>query len=272
MVSAMTGHAWPLDDARMRVLDALLDEECGMKFPWTRLKMYLLTLADEKKRHPVREYLDGLTWDGVHRVDAWLSTYLGADATPYTREVGRCVLTGAVARVRQPGCKFDEMMILEGDDSYEMASLASALTGNPDWHTYSAALAGSVGGFVKSVAGKWIAVDMNLRQLTKSDAWKLHTRLSSSQDRIRNGRYLVDLPRQCILIGTTRKKKYLKKANRRFWPVEVRQIRFDAVERDRDQLWAEAALLQVAGEATWRMHESVWKLAAIEQEKRTLLK
>jgi len=74
------------------------------------------TLANHHRFHPVRDYLDGLSWDGVSRIDNWLVRYGGAEDTPYTQAVGALTLTAAVRRVRKPGCKFDELLVLENPD------------------------------------------------------------------------------------------------------------------------------------------------------------
>ena len=68
--------------------------------------------------HPVRDYLAGLEWDGVKRIDTWLTTYAGAEDTPYARAVGAITLVAAARRVRKPGCKFDEMLILDWFSDY----------------------------------------------------------------------------------------------------------------------------------------------------------
>lgn len=267
-------HAEPraLDDNALRELRSELQD----RFRSRALVRRLMTLAEMNKRHPVLEYLHGLRWDGVPRVDAWLSTYLGAKETPYTREVGRLVLLAAVARVRQPGCKFDEMVILEGALAPLLPKVLGYLAGNGNWFADSAPIAGSGMSFNKSIIGKWIVVDTRLHELKRRDARSIHILLSSSQDRIRVtsrhlGSRLEDYPRQCILMGTTDEKRYLKEANRRFWPVETGKLEVYRLATERNQLWAEAAQRQAAGESI-RMDQSLWATAAIEQEKRRIPK
>lgn len=271
MVSGLRGHGPQLDDAGLRALDALLDEQYGLAFGWETLVRYLLTVAEEKKRHPVREYLAGLKWDGVPRVDAWLSTYLGVAASDYAREVGRCVLLAAVARVRDPGCKFDEMLILEGAQGARKSSALALLAGKAEWFSDSVALAGDERRFMESVAGKWIVEASELGGMKRSEVESLKATLSRQVDRARlaYARLPVDRPRQCILIGTTNAEEYLRDGtgNRRFWPVKVGEVLLEELERDRDQLWAEAAARQAQGEAI-RMDPALWKQAGQEQESR----
>ena len=269
MVDGLGVHSRELDDAGMRDLWLRLEEECGQPWGYGKLVRFLLAMAEEAKVHPVREYLAGLNWDGVPRLDAWLSTYLGAKDTPYTREVGRCVLLAAVARVRQPGCKFDEMMILEGHNGVALSLVVRFLISKDKWFAESAPIAARGTGATKTILGKWIFVDTLLHSVKRSDPESLHSLLSRSQDRIRVGSRLKDYPRQCIFIGTTSEKTYLKEANRRFWPVETGNINPSRLANDHNQLWAEAAHRQGAGESIC-MDESVWAAAAIEQEKRRI--
>jgi hypothetical protein len=271
MVAGLGKHGQQLDDAGMRALDDLLDEQYGLAFNWETLVRYLLTVAEKKKRHPVREYLAALRWDGVPRVDAWLSTYMGVEPSSYAREVGRCVLLAAVARMREPGCKFDQMMILEGSQGVEKSKALRSLVANPTWFSDSVSLAGDDRRFMEAVAGKWIVEANELAGMNRSDVETLKATLSRQVDRARlaYARLPVDRPRQCILIGTTNANEYLRDStgNRRFWPVKVGELRLDELARDRDQLWAEAAHRQSAGEE-FVMKREVWKEAGEEQEAR----
>ena len=271
MVAGLRGHGPQLQDAGMRALEDLLDEQYGLAFNWETLVRYLLTVAEKKKRHPVREYLAALRWDGVPRVDAWLSTYMGVEPSSYAREVGRCVLLAAVARMREPGCKFDQMMILEGSQGVEKSKALRSLVANPTWFSDSVSLAGDDRRFMEAVAGKWIVEANELAGMNRSDVETLKATLSRQVDRARlaYARLPVDRPRQCILIGTTNAEEYLRDAsgNRRFWPVKVGEVLLDELARDRDQLWAEAAHRQAAGEAI-RMDPALWPAALVEQEAR----
>lgn len=63
----------------------------------------VLTVVREHHFHPVRDYLDGLKWDGVPRIDGLFTRYAGAKDTPYVRAIYAKALIAAVRRVRQPG-------------------------------------------------------------------------------------------------------------------------------------------------------------------------
>jgi predicted P-loop ATPase len=76
------------------------------------------TVARENRVHPVRDYLHALNWDGTLRLDTWLTRYLGVEDDQYVRAVGSRFLISAVARVEQPGCKADQVLILEGHRAF----------------------------------------------------------------------------------------------------------------------------------------------------------
>lgn len=100
-----------LDDALLHRAWLQIDERFGFRPPIEFFSIFVGDLARHNSFHPVRDYLDGLTWDQRSRLDTWLSTYGGADDSEYTRAVGAIVLVAAVRRVRTPGCKFDELLI-----------------------------------------------------------------------------------------------------------------------------------------------------------------
>jgi hypothetical protein len=94
----------------------------------------LIDIAHQNRFHPVRDYLDGLTWDGVPRIDNWLVTYAGAEDTPFNLAVGRISLIAAVRRVRRPGCKFDTMLVLESPAEGKNKSQAvQLLAAHEEW-------------------------------------------------------------------------------------------------------------------------------------------
>jgi predicted P-loop ATPase len=91
------------------------------------------TLAIENVFHPIRNYLDGLKWDGAARLDRWMTTYLGADDTPLNAAVGRIVLVAAVRRARQPGVKFDTILVLEGEQGAGKSRAINILAGSENF-------------------------------------------------------------------------------------------------------------------------------------------
>jgi predicted P-loop ATPase len=222
--------------------------------------------------HPVRDYLDGLVWDGVARIDTWLTDYAGAVDSDYTRAVGALLLIAAVRRVRRPGCKFDEMVVLEHPTQGTNKSTAlEILAVHEDWFTDQFPLNLHGKQVIEAIRGKWIVEAAELSGMRRTDIEHVKALLSRRTDRARMSydRLVTNVPRHCVFVGTTNATEYLKDltGNRRFWPVACKRLKFKELKRDRDQLWAEAAAREASG-ASIRLHSSLWPVAAQEQRKR----
>jgi hypothetical protein len=230
------------------------------------------TLANHHRFHPVRDYLDSLQWDGEPRIDTWLSTYGEAEDTDYVRAVGALVLIAAVRRVREPGCKFDEILLLENPEQGTNKSTAlQTLAVKPEWFSDNLPLGLPAKETIETLSGHWILEISELQGMRKSDIDKVKAFASRSIDRARMAydRTVTEAPRQCVIIGTTNSEQYLRDltGNRRFWSVRVGRFNLEALERGRDQLWAEAAAREASGDSI-RLPESLWPAAAAEQQKR----
>jgi hypothetical protein len=249
-----------------------IDSEFGFRPAKEFFQDVLQDTARRQPVHPVRAYLDGLTWDGCPRLDLWLTTYGKAEDTPLTRAIASIVLIAAVRRVRKPGCKFDELLVLQSEQGWDKSSALRTLCPNEEWFSDDLPLGVDAKQVIERTQGKWIIEASELVGIGKREAESLKSFLSRQTDgpvRLAYERFPTFQPRQFVLIGTTNAHRFLKDktGNRRFWPVRVGKFEVAQLRRDRDQLWAEAAYREAKGEVV-RLNPSLYKAAAAEQEAR----
>lgn len=247
----------------------------------------VVVAAEANRFHPVRDYLQGLQWDGQLRVHAWLSTYLGAGHTKYNSLVAQMWMVGAVARVMRPPVKVDNVLIFEGLQGLGKSTTLSILGG--DWFTDTPLALGDKDGY-QQMQGVWIIELAELDSLNKAESTRAKQFFGSSVDKYRPsyGRMVQTFPRQCVFAGTTNQDHYLKDAtgNRRYWPVGCQFVDAESLRKDRDQLWAEAYQMYCRGDLWWpadehkhlfeeqqdqRFDEDVWQ-ELIERYLRTTVK
>ena len=219
--------------------------------PTAEIERGLAVAGDTERRHPVREYLRGLAWDGTPRVDGWLSTYLGTSDGLYEQGVGSRWLLSAIARVIEPGCQADSALILEGPQGIGKTSALRALVPVEEWYADSGLDVGNKDS-CDALRSVWIYGLDELDSLRRGEVTRWKTFLSQTRDHYRPpyARRTRDFRRQNVFCGTTNELEYLvdPTGGRRFWPVRVGRVSLDALRRDRDQLWAEAFARFVAGE------------------------
>jgi predicted P-loop ATPase len=227
------------------------------------------TIARERGFHPIRDYLASLTWDGIRRIDDWLTLYLGVDPTDYVRAVGAKWLIGAVARVYKPGCKNDSCLILEGPQG-SLKSTALRTLADP-WFTDDMPELGTKDSALQT-RGVWIVELAELDAMSRAEVSKVKAFMSRATDRFRPpyGRHPIEAPRECVFAGTVNHDAYLRDetGGRRFWPVRCGKIDITDLGRDRDQLWAEARERFRAGERWWLDSTKLNEAAAVEQQER----
>ncbi|WP_338865162.1 VapE domain-containing protein [Myxococcus stipitatus] len=230
----------------------------------------LRQVAMKNTYDPLRDYLEGLVWDGVPRADTMLEHYFGAQGdTEHLRTISGKWLISAVARALRPGCKVDTVLILEGPQGLRKSSAFRVLAG--EWFCDapinvrdkdSAALA----------SRHWQIEMAEVTTLRGSDAEELKAYVSRSEDTYRPpyGRVTVKTPRRCVLVGTTNSAEYLRadpSGYRRWWPVRCTRINIDGLREVRDQLWAEAVVRFNAGEKWWLDEEESERAELQAQER-----
>jgi predicted P-loop ATPase len=227
------------------------------------------TVAKDRSFHPVKGYLESLTWDGVERIANFAARYLGAEDKPYHSAVSRCLFIAATARIMRPGCKADYVPILEGAQG-KGKSTAIALLFAP-WFSDDLAELGTKDAAMQ-VRVAWGIEIAELASMTRGEIERVKAFITRRVDRFRPsyGRRVIEVPRQSIFIGSTNSDAYLKDetGGRRFWPIRCGNIDLKAIERDRNQLWAEAVAQFKAGIPWWITDTEVVGLVRDEQAAR----
>lgn len=226
---------------------------------WTRghIDSGMQVLAEESpKYHPIREYLEGLRWDGNSRIAGLVHTLGMADPQPIHSRYLECFFISAVARIMDPGCKVDTALVLQGPQGARKSSFFEGLTPNRDW--FSDAMGALENKDASMAVGhSWIIEWSELESVRRSNSGAVKSFLSRRTERYRPpyGRELVDIPRACVIVGTTNEDQFLQDTtgNRRYMVIPVWQsIDTDLVMEIRDQLWAEAMVRYEYGEA-WHL-------------------
>jgi len=230
---------------------SILSERLGLDFPTLMIHEVASVCASKRAFHPVREYLENCVWDGIPRIDNWLSKYCGALETEYTRFIGRKVLVAAVARVYRPGCKFDHVLVTEGLQGVGKSYMWEILTA--PWFT-DAPLHIQDKSAVEVMRGKWVIELAEMDALSKYESQTIKGFLSRTEDRCRLAyeRKARSFPRQNVFVGSINPEQsgWLKDrtGNRRYWPLAVTKIDLKALKEVKDVLWAEALLAFEKGE------------------------
>lgn len=270
--SALPGpypRSWGAED--VAIVQSYFQRLWSPKFARATVEDAMLASAALARFHPVVDWLDGLVWDGTPRVDTWLVQAFGARDTPYHRAVGAKFMIAAVRRLREPGCKFDHMPVLEGNQGIGKSRTIKALFGAS---YFSDAIPSDLTSKDAAMAllGVWCLEFAEIEHLIRAEVETIKAFLSRSVDRYRPpyGRSYVERPRQGVLIGTTNSDDYLRDAtgNRRIWPVRCKTADDAWVERNREQLWAEAAIREATDEPIWLDDGAVQEAANTAQSYR----
>lgn len=265
-----------LTDTAVRALRGKLKAIYGKDFGAVHIGDAVMLMADLNRFNPVVDMLTGaeMLWDGVKRLDRLGPDYFHSEDTEFARTAFRKTMLAAVRRARQPGCKFDQILVTESPEGWDKSSAWAVLAGDENFSDADI-LGKDARAVQEELADVWIHEIAELSGLSRADVEHVKAFASRVNDRARPayGRYLIDQPRQSIEVGTTNAEKYLlsQTGNRRFWTVKLlARVDMELVKRDRLQLWGEAAAAESERE-TLVLPERLWGVAGEEQDKRRVV-
>ena len=242
-----------VDDARVRIY---IESKYGI-YNLKKFDDAFRLYVSSKSYNPVKSIIEGITWDGKSRIYDFLSEWMRADNTAYTREVSRLIFAGGIHRLYNPGCKFDEMPVLIGTRQGEgKSTIVRWLAIDDEFFSEVTEFEGQKG--IEALEGAWICEVSELLAMTRAkDVEAVKSFITRQNDRYRMpfDKRVTDHKRRCIFIGTTNKEQFLtdKTGNRRFYPVRVYQTAQELFENKEEikhyilQCWAEALKLYSEG-------------------------
>lgn len=271
--AAATPGPYPraVGDTDITLIQGYIQRTYSMRISQQVAQQGVVADAEGHRVHPVREWLERLVWDGKPRLATWLHFAFGAGKDAYHEAVGTKMLCAAVRRVRQPGCKFDHVVVLEGRQGRGKSRACAALFGM-EWFTDNLSHDLAHKDAQQGMAGKWGLELAELNVLVRSTSQAAKAFFSRQVDYFRPpyGKSFVERPRQCVFVGTTNDADYLTDAtgNRRYWPVYCEKAEVAWIAEVRDQLWAEAAQIEAEGEPLWLDDETLQTRATVKQDSR----
>ena len=297
-LNEMTGKPERLDKARKNWKEWTDAEESDMRayfestygmYSQAKLSDALLVYFNNHRKNPLITILEGLEWDGKPRVEQFLHDVMKADDSEYIRECSRLIFAGGIHRAYEPGCKFDDMIVLIGGQAAGKSTIVRWLNMDEAFFREIKTINGKEG--IEAIRGVWIGEVAELMAMTRvKEAEAVKAYITSQEDSYRPpyGKHVQTIPRRCMFIGTTNNPQFLtdKTGNRRFYPVKVQSLAYrmydheEAIKEYIRQAWAEAVHLYKAGQlqpfakkevleqiraAQEAAMEDDWRIGAIEQ-------
>lgn len=242
------------DDVSM--LRAYLDQHYNFQISENLLRVAIIQSSKERDYHPVKDYIEKERWDGIKRAETLFIDYLGAEDNEYSRAVTRKWLAGAVARIYQPGVKFEMFPVFSGAQGIGKSTILYKLA--PEFFNDSLMSMGQTKDDSQLLIGTWIVEIGELSAMRKSEIDRAKDFVSRRKDilRLPFAKEPEEFPRTCVFAGTTNHDTYLKDetGNRRFFPLKCsedrqKQTPFDGtLEVIVPQIWAEAKHYYEQGE------------------------
>ena len=209
----------------------------------------LRILFEERKYNPIIDIVDDIKWDGVTRCQDFLSKWGKVEDTPYTREVSRLIFAGGINRLYRPGCKFEDVPILMGNQGCGKSTLIRYLAINDNYFGELKVMEGQQA--IEDLSGKWIMEIPEMSAFTKAkDQEAIKAFVSRQRDSYRKpyDRNTTELYRRCIYIASSNDRSPLvdKTGNRRWYPVELKSNGYEIFDHEQEirdyimQCWAEA--------------------------------
>lgn len=265
MGQTQIGRRGPVEDAHLIPIHEWLQENGLTRIGLDTVREAVEGVCREQPFHPLRDELRQCraAWDGVNRLSSWTQTYLGAEEGEPNNTIGVMFLVGMIARIFEPGCKNDYMLVLEGPQGAKKSQACEILA-----QTYFSDELPDLGGDPIRVSmhlrGKWLIEVAELSSFSRPDAAKLKSFLSARIEQYtpKFGRYEVRQPRTCCFVGTTNDKNYLRdpSGGRRFWPLVCGEIDLTRLKKMRDHLIGEAVEAYTSGTQWWpdQIFEDTW--------------
>ena len=253
-----------------------LEEEYGVTTSRDTINEACTIIEHKHAYHPIRDYLNSVQWDGIHRIRSVFTDFLGATDNLYTQSVAVVTFVGAVARVFDPGVKFDTCTVFVGKQGTGKSKFIGKIAVKPEWFTDGVTTFDGKD-FYESIQGKWIIELGEGTAFQKSVKERCKQAIASQQDFYRKpyGRHPEERPRQCVFLGTTNNYDFLKDetGDRRYYPIDVnislakKNIDKDFTPEYVSLLWAEAVQLYKSGQSIYIQDSQILSLAEQEQRK-----
>jgi predicted P-loop ATPase len=216
----------------------------------------VLSIAHSNIRNCVKDWLNSLVHDSTQRIESFFSDYFGAEQSDYCVAASRNFWLSLAARILEPGCKVDNMIVLEGPQGVGKSKALKLIGGEHFTEQHESAT--NPKAFAEILQGKILVEISEMGAFSRAEVNHVKQTISCPSDRYRDsyGRHASDHPRTCIFVGTTNRDDWNKDETgaRRFWPIECNgEIDLAGIAANREQLFAEAAARIKAGEHYWEM-------------------